>query len=864
MLIYLYAGFLEEHPSHASNEKVTFLERRIRDAAYEAEDTMDLHLSNLCTEEMIWQMEIEPMMKQVDSLIGEVTEIKEHMELEIKTVKCSLKEAEIKTCEEPPNALREDSSSSTKNLMVGFGEYLMHIKDQLIGQSSALEVISIVGMGGIGKTTLATHAYHDPYVVHQFDVHIWVTVSQSYSIRDIMSSMLASMNILPKSAQLGLDVYQNLKGRRYLIIIDDIWDIRVFDELKRMFPDDETGSRIMLTTRIANVAAYASPSGTLHQISLLSIVHSWELLCAKVFGDEPCPSNLQEIGKTVAKNCQGLPLSIVVIGGLLSKVLKTPMVWQSVADNVTSLMFSGDDQCSEILRLSYNYLPRYLKACFLYMAIFPKGHEIRVSKLVKMWVAEGFLRQVHGQVAEEVAERCVEELLDRSLILRSKNSEGKIRAFRIHDLLLDFCVKEAKHEKFLQITESPTDLFPTILASERRISILRVEKLVHSPFHFDSISSTNSYVRTFVSVDQSYIYFNLFLRFKLLKVLDASQVWFGYFPPQVLELVNLRYMALLCDGDIPASITKLWNLQTLIIFRSCYQKISDLPAEIWIMTHLRHVRCEGTQLLCPTAAKFDFVKKHIFLENLQTLSGLWNLEFSKEMLRSIPNIKKISVLYDLSSLIGNEWSDYQLENLGNLNQLEALKICVIPELTRYVNLKYRSKFRFQFPRSLKTLTLGGVKIAWHDLAIVGSLPNLEVLKLKDLACVGTEWEPNENEFRELKVLVLEELDLKHWKADSNHFPSLQRLIIRWCHELVEIPSGMGESATLTTIGLCMCKASVLASANEILEKQLSYGNDDFRVINVDPKIKCRPSLSLAIFRFHEAWLARSDVEMDYF
>lgn len=121
------------------------------------------------------------------------------------------------------------------------------------------------------------------------------------------------------------------------------------------------------------------------------------------------------------------------------------------------------------------------------------------------------------------------------------------------------------------------------------------------------------------------------------------------------------------------------------------------------------------------------------------------------------------------------------------------------------------------------MTLGGV-------GIIGSLPNLEVLKLIEHACLGTEWEPNKGEFCKLKVWVLQLVNLKHWRADSNHFPSLKRLVIRCCSRLIKIPSGMGESSTLAVINLEGCKNFVLASANELQENQQSYGNDGFRVV----------------------------------
>ncbi|XP_073127672.1 putative late blight resistance protein homolog R1A-3 [Henckelia pumila] len=875
--------FLEEYPSHQRNENETSLETRIRDAAYEAEDVMDFHIIYPASEgflsfvikssnfvmhlvaafkndthtlyqnkEMMGRTNIKLMVKKVDSLIAEVMMmIKEQTGLEIqgrssgrsfKWIKIGKLIREDHEDFEPRNGLHQDSSrlvsSITKDIMVGFEDHLMEIKDQLAEESSTLKILSIVGMGGIGKTTLATHAYNDPYVVNHFDIRAWATVSQSYSIRDILLGMLDSMKILTKEmleasdAQLKLFMYKYLKDRRYLIIVDDIWDTKAWDSLKMMFPDDNKRSRIMLTTQIAHVAEYASPSGTSPlQINPLKDEQSWMLLRAKVFGDEPYPLNLQEIGKTIARDCGGLPLSIVVIGGVLSKVEKTQVAWQSVAENVTSFVFSSGDQCSGVLRLSYNYLPQYLKACFLYMGVFPKSYEIGVSKLTKMWVAEGFLSPDEGRSPEDVAERCVEDLLDRNLILISKNNfKGKIKAFRIHDLLLDFCLEEAKKEKFLQIIKSRFSLFPPGLATERRISIHPMRKLVHYLIPFQFVSCT-PYVRSLICIGQCSIDPGMLSVFKLLRVLDVTQVEFPEFPHQVLELVNLRYIALICHGNIPSSITKLWHLQTLIIVRNWPEESKYyLPVEIWTMAHLKHVRCDGGHLPDPSAAKFDIIcRKKLVLEDLQTLSGLWNLVFTEELLQRIPNIKKIEVNYKSSHL--KEWSDYQLENLANLRQLKALKIRVFfPVISLLQGLNSPTRFEFPLPASLNTLTLAGVGIPWGDLAIIGSLPNLEVLKLVDHACIGTEWKPNEEEFCKLKTLVLERLKLKHWEADSCHFPSLQRLIIRRCGELVEIPSGMGESPTLDMIELSGCQASVFDSAMKIREKQHSYGNYGFQVI----------------------------------
>ncbi|XP_073295316.1 uncharacterized protein [Primulina huaijiensis] len=240
------------------------------------------------------------------------------------------------------------------------------------------------------------------------------------------------------------------------------------------------------------------------------------------------------------------------------------------------------------------------------------------------------------------------------------------------------------------------------------------------------------------------------------------------------------------------------------------------------MAHLRHIQFVEAYLIDPIAANFDFHGKLLILEDLQSLSGIWNLRFTKEMLQRIPNIKKLVISYDSLNCTEKATSYYLLENLVNLRQLKDLKI--------RVSLVSPTMFKFDFPPTLETLTLSGCGFPWHDLAIIGSLPNLKVLKLKDHTCLGTEWKPSEREFSQLKLLVLEGLDLMHWKIDYNYFPSLQHLILHSCHELVEIPSVMGESQTLSMIELCECKASVLNSAQQILELQQSYGNDGFQVV----------------------------------
>ncbi|XP_057803168.1 putative late blight resistance protein homolog R1A-3 [Salvia miltiorrhiza] len=191
--------------------------------------------------------------------------------------------------------------------MVGLHEDLLAIKSRLCGESPNLQVIPIVGMGGIGKTTLAKCVYDDPLTVQQFDIRAWVTVSQDYNTDVVFSALLASMEEFDKdrseeSNQLaGEKVFKILKGRRYLLVMDDIWSTVAWDDVRIILPEDGNGSRVMLTTRETDVAAYADRLSGPHKMRFMDEAQSWNLLQQKVFAHQDCPPELEDVGKEIAR-----------------------------------------------------------------------------------------------------------------------------------------------------------------------------------------------------------------------------------------------------------------------------------------------------------------------------------------------------------------------------------------------------------------------------------------------------------------------------------------------------------------------------------------------------------------------------------
>ncbi|EPS72598.1 hypothetical protein M569_02162 [Genlisea aurea] len=283
------------------------------------------------------------------------------------------------------------------------------LEEKLYGGCSQRQVIPIVGMGGSGKTTLANYLFNDPRTASRFDRCIWVTVSESYEKCTLVSEILQELNVsthdiirsTPESAryrELGVKVFQALHRRRYLIVLDDVWSEQLWDDISFHLPDDRKGSRVLLTTRLHEVANYVvtnSSESYIHRVELMDVDTSWSLLKETVFGqDKNCPVELEEIGKSIAKDCAGLPLAIVLIAGVLSCANNKIDSWKKIASNVSTAIkgIPSEIGVAKILSLSYVNLPVHLKPCFLYMACFPEAYEIKVSKLIMMWVAEGFLK----------------------------------------------------------------------------------------------------------------------------------------------------------------------------------------------------------------------------------------------------------------------------------------------------------------------------------------------------------------------------------------------------------------------------------------------------------------------------------------
>uniref|UniRef100_M1AV53 Tospovirus resistance protein B n=2 Tax=Solanum tuberosum TaxID=4113 RepID=M1AV53_SOLTU len=326
----------------------------------------------------------------------------------------------------------QHSNPVTDEEVVGFENKAEELIDYLIRGTNELDVVPIVGMGGQGKTTIARKLYNNDIIVSHFDVRAWCIISQTYSrrelLQEIFSQVMGSKDKEDAVGELADRLRKSLMGKRYLIVLDDMWDCMAWDDLRLSFPDVGMRSRIVVTTR------------------------QWK----KVFQKEDCPPELQYVSQAVAEKCKGLPLVVVLVAGIIKKRKMEESWWNEVKYALFDYL---DSECEEYslatMQLSFDNLPDCLKPCLLYMGMFSEDARIPASKLISLWIAEGFVENTEsGRLMEEEAEGYLMDLISSNVVIVSKKGyNGKVKCCQVHDVVHHFCLEKSREEKFMLAME---------------------------------------------------------------------------------------------------------------------------------------------------------------------------------------------------------------------------------------------------------------------------------------------------------------------------------------------------------------------------------------------------------------------------
>ncbi|XP_058192374.1 putative late blight resistance protein homolog R1B-16 [Rhododendron vialii] len=777
---------------------------------------------------------LESVKKKIKSLMANVKEIYDKNMYDINGVAVKKPKHSSTKSEAGSSSSRGKNTSKVveEKTLVGFEDEVETLMGKLhdSGEGGRLEIVSIIGAGGGGKTTLAREVYDHPLTLHKFEIRTWINISQNYNKtmkRDLLIIILESASPgkykdygESNEDKLGEKVYKCLQGRQYLIVMDDIWDIEAWNDIQRSFPRECKGSKVLLVSRLClqqDGVPYVP-----HCLDPLPKSCSWELLQKKVFGKKQCPPELVDIGKQMAEKCKGLPLAVIAIAGILATEDKTLEVWEKVAKHLNSIIAKSSEGCMEILEHSYNHLPPHLKACFLYIGGHPEDSEIPVRELIWLWIAEGFIQQSDGgKSLEAIAQDNLIGLIDRNLVMvaRKSKSHGGIKSCRIHDLLRELCLRKAEEDNFLVQNYGDDSFSPSATNKHRRLFIGSKFLQNFPPRPCARNIRSFQYLSLPNSLDSSLIQNLSFFveNFELLRVLhfrsatSVGEIGIG-------DLVHLRYLALTlpidpqCFDDLfergPNCFHYLLNLETFNV-QVTFRGMISLPRHIVKMVKLRHLYTKIGTFQYHNVCNYDEEEGNM-LDSLQTLHRMCACEHCLRLLERTPNLRKL----------GLHGGDLRLHILADLEFLKCLEILYVNEA---------SIGRLKLPSTLTRLTLIQTRLKWEELSIIlQTLPSLEVLKLLNKACVGLVWNTSELEegFSQLKYLKFRCMNIEEWNASEDQFPRLEVLLIDWCAKLKRIPIDFANLNELCEIKIRCSNSTLEESAREIQERQRNTKGDD--------------------------------------
>ncbi|ERN19242.1 probable disease resistance protein RF9 [Amborella trichopoda] len=861
----------------ADDDMTKVLVRQIRDLAYEAEDAIDAFLDQAARRKrrgfigclsnsvvflgQLWgRHQVGVKIEVINTKLDDISKRSSLYDLPQGSTWEEATSCRVKRLRE----MRKTSPLQVERDLVGIEEEMSSLERSLLVGGDRRCKVFVVGMGGVGKTTLVKKVYNRGNVKALFEYSDWVCVSQTYSVSEILRGIINRVGVLslgknrlvasPEGLQdmneprMKEVLHSHLGALRYLIVLDDIWDIHAWVSIRDALPDVNNGSRILITTRNMGLAEMVDGS-TIHHLQPLPKEESWELFCKKAFlhSDGRCPEYLKDISHGIIRKCGGLPLALVVVGGLLStKVMSsetmTALAWRKVLEGFSRYQDKGEVKISMILSLSYFDLPYYLKPCFLYLSAYPEDFKIRRTTLIQLWVSEGFIEKEDNEILEDVADDYLEELVNRNMIqVESVSLNGRIKSCVVHDLLHDLSLAIAKEQNFLGV-----------VAGRGNMPSQRVRRLAFHDDVDDDLSSHKapSKIRSFFLYDTfSYKDFTMVPKYclfngKLIRVLVLENVRMEYSPKGLGNLTHLSYLSFRGSevaGEFLQSIRKLEHLEML-----------DLRVKSLIPCKTRNglISCRPLPSLRHLYASWDILENqpiHLNGESSRCLQTLWiqggGSRWIRESLGGFSQLRKLRIE-------GMDEKDIETvyQSIGKLKCLRSLTLkadgCatqtlhnlaavshapVLLEKTELYGKLVKLPGWFGTLQYLTKLVLVHSRLNEDEFTKFQVLPQLTILWLQDQAYMGKAMHCIAGGFPRLEHLKLYNLTkLEEWeRLEQGSMPCLHTLEIQSCPKLRMLPEGLQHIKALQHVR-CMgsdngFRGRVLDAEPHLWDKTTSFG-----------------------------------------
>ncbi|CAL5195405.1 unnamed protein product [Lathyrus oleraceus] len=724
-----------------------------------------------------------------------------------------------------------------------------------------VSLIAIVGIGGLGKTALSQLIYNDEEVQSLFEKKMWVCVSENFDVKTILKNILESLSNGKVDENLSLDnlqsnLRQNLSGRKYLLVLDDIWNEshHKWIELRTYLMCGAEDSKILVTTRSKTVAQTMGVCDP-YVLNGLTSEESWGLLKNIItYGNEVERVNqtLESIGKKIAEKCSGVPLAIRTLGGLLQSKSKESE-WNNVLQGDFWRLCEDENSIMPVLKLSYRSLSPQQRQCFAYCSIYPKDWEIEKDELIQLCIAQGYLNfSPEIKVMEDFGNQFVKVFLTKSFFQDAKmDGDGDIYSFKMHDLMHDLAMQVAGKDCCSLDGEA--------------------KELVSRPMHvslqhndIDLLSSLDaSRLRTLVLLSSSPYWTGLdgeelsvISNFKYLRVLKLSDSSLTKLSGSIGKLKHLRCLNLY---DCRASIDIFKSISNLVFLKSLKLRISEIAINEfnasgihnsnWLssLTNIVEISITscGTLRFLPSLERLPFLKSL----HISSLRCLTYIHYEKPIFpeKFFPSLESLR-LEDCSSFMGwciggvfysSQSRDLSFHPFPLLSHLSItgcpMLTCMpaFPKLDKILELNCSNmnalyttldNQSLSLPplSKLKSLCIGG------ELIDVGNIPenwmqNLTSLQHLQIECFSSKqfhdtaiwFSDGFNCLPSLQKITLQHCDdLKTFPDWICSLSSLQHVIIRYLTCLASAPEGMSHLTKLQTLEIIACPLLVKECATQ--------------------------------------------------